>query len=438
MITLQIYRPHAVTIPENSTLRRRYPRYSDLSTEIKARIDFTTLFYDVFLDSATNSIVAIGPDLMNLKKSLFPMTITVNGRCLKYKLQQIKGITFVHSESLHADSTSSIEVVFHFKTFECRAQVNPKSRNQVIRHPENNHRLTLTTLQKNNPPIWISDWLTWHHRAYGVTRAIIYDNGSENLNSTLDHLKNLPLKMDIMFVMWPYPHGFYPYKYCQRGTLNHCRLRFAVAGGYCINLDIDEYLFTTLQLNPRNGLVQFLDKHLSSPTPGVLFLREETIPNIRHENNQNHVRSWRFNYRAFNSKEMRGEKKTRPYGRGKYIFSYDNVGYNAVHYTDSILNRWHRKKYSIRTKLIHYTKKVFWECTRTFHQYQIPKPRIDTVYPHFSEICFFHFRGLNTGWRTGGIIKSPIEYDATKHIHEHRIDQIREVINASGPSTQRV
>ena len=48
--------------------------------------------------------------------------------------------------------------------------------------------LTISTLQKDNPLIWIADWLKWHHREHGVGRAVLYDNGSSNR----DELIGLP------------------------------------------------------------------------------------------------------------------------------------------------------------------------------------------------------------------------------------------------------
>ena len=137
------------------------------------------------------------------------------------------------------------------------------------------YRLTLTTVQKDNPIEWVHDWLLWHHRAFGVQRLILYDNGSKNLDELVAQFSSKSFELEIVLVDWPFPHGAEPYKYCQLGSLNHCRLRFSVPKGYCINLDVDEYLVAS-----ENNLLNFLDSRLQYPAPGAIVLNEFLIPNI--------------------------------------------------------------------------------------------------------------------------------------------------------------
>ena len=423
MASVKIYRPKSLTIPKSSLVRRDYRKHSNLSPDSKKNIDIDTLFYDVFFEKPTNSIIGIGPDLEILRANLFPMKISVNGHNLRFRFQQIKGIAFVTTESLDEKYSNLLEVVFDFNKFSCKVELDLKVSDQFSQK-DKRHRLTITTLQKNNPEVWIQDWLTWHNQAYGVTRAVIYDNGSDALNGLLNCLKNLRIEMDIIVVLWPYPYGIEPDNFCQRGSLNHCRLRYAVNFGYCINLDIDEYLMSF-----KKNILNFLDCNISFPAPGTVHLQPVMIPNVHQKPSQIQVRSYDFYCR---SQKITGKwrvKKWKTYGRGKYIYSYENVGYNSVHHTESILNREFCERFSIHMKAIYYLKKVAWECTRFLHRGVIPKPRIDTIYPHKSDFCFLHFRGLNTGWKTDGVTTQVEGFDPSKHEVEPRIRQIHMMLS---------
>ena len=423
MASLKVYLPNSIVLPEDSCVEKVFPRYSETSIENRSALDRKTIFFDVFYRPATNNIVAIGPDLLNLKHDLFPLEITLNGKRLSYKLTQIKGTNFLNTRVLQVTPLEPFEVVFNFSQFSITVLVDPKVHDAFCKFSKS-CRLSLTTLQKDNPHEWISDWLKWHYRKYGTDRFILYDNDSTEREALIEFLKNLPLKMKIIFVDWPFPYGTDPYMFCQRGALNHTRLQFSVDKGYCINLDIDEFLMCS----DRN-LLEFLDSNLRYPTPGAVLVQQVIIPNIRSSKCSSLLRCWDFKYRYLVPGYQGEGKAWNYYGRTKYIFSYENVGYNAIHVTDSLKDSEYRKRYSCLSKILNQVKMILWESTKSLHRFKIPRPRIDAIYPKYPDICFFHFWGLDNGLRTNHVNRPVIDYDSKLHVLEPRISQIEMTVN---------
>ena len=391
---LQIYKPNSIIIPGDSTVQKRFPRLHEIPLGEEKKIDTTTLFYDAFLDPSTNRLIGLGPAFLNLKKDLFPMSIICRGKTLKYELEEIKGTTFFTSETLNEIPTSQFAVDFHFKTFNQTVVIDPIFYMKSKFNPS--YRLTLTSAQKDNPIEWILDWLLWHHRAFGVQRLILYDNGSRNLDELIAQLSSKSFELEIVLVDWSFPHGVEPYKYCQLGSLNHCRLRFPVPKGYCINLDVDEYLVAS-----ENNLLNFLDSRLQYPAPGAVLLKQFRIPNIVSDNRPSPARVSEFSHRNIVPGYQGNHKYLNRFGRSKYIYSFENIGFNGKHSTDSIKCRLFAQRFSVVKKGLHLLKKALWESTKNMLRFRIPKPRIDAIYATESELCFFHFTGLNTGWKLG-------------------------------------
>ena len=419
---LQIYKPNPIIIPENSPVQKRFPKLHGIPSEKWIIIDSATLLYDVFLDQNTNRLVGLGPALLNLKKELLPMSVICRGKVLKYELEEVKGITIFQSETLTEIPTSQFKVELHFETFNKTVVIDPIFDEKFRSHPS--HRLTLTTLQKDNTIQWIHDWLLWHHRAFDVHRLILYDNGSKNLDELIAQLSSRSIELEIVLVDWPFPYDVGPYEYCQLGSLNHCRLRFPVPKGYCINLDVDEYLMYS-----ENNLLKFLDSKLGYPAPGAIVLNEFLIPNIISDNGSSPVRASKFTHRNIVPGYQGDHRFLNRFGRSKYIYSFENIGFNGKHSTDSLKCRLFAQRYSIVEKVLHLLKKALWESTKNMLRFRIPKPRIDAIYATESELCFFHFTGLNTGWKLGS--PKPVRYDSKEHVLEPRITEIASLINDS-------
>ena len=203
---LQFYKPNPIIIPKNSPLQIRFPRIHEIPSGEETKIDTATLFYDIFLDPSTNRLIGLEPAFLNLKKDLFPMSVICRDKTLKYELEEIKGITFFQSETLNEIPNSQFQVNFHFETFNQIVEIDPIFDMKFRSNP--GYRLALTTVQKDNPIEWVHDWLLWHHRAFGVRRLILYDNGSENLDELIAQLSSRSFELEIVFVDWLFPHSY--------------------------------------------------------------------------------------------------------------------------------------------------------------------------------------------------------------------------------------
>ena len=422
-MNIQTYEPSAVLVPNSSSVQRIYPQYSEISHEYRQRLDFKTVFYDVFLDEFNRCLIGLGPPLLNLKKDAFPMSVYVGDQKLNYRLRQIKDVVFFETDEIKTNLSNQVDVVFCFKDFSNSITVGSCTHHQPF-SCDNKHRLTLTTLQKDNPIAWISDWITWYHRSYGVTRLILYDNSSESWEEVLDFLNGLPFDMEVVFVNWPYPHGFHPYKYCQKGSLNHCRIRFSISSGYCLNFDIDEYLMYS-----EGKLLDLLNDTIKYPKPGAIAITQTAIPDVPPSTSEKLLRCWHYKFRN-SSSGYKGELNARRgFGKTKYIYRFDDIGYNGVHSTASERAPKFRARYPNFTFLVFLIRKVFWELTKKTNLFKSPKPRIDMVHADISEITYLHFYGLHTGWsRHGGVEKSPVTLDLEKHEIEPRIKQIKATV----------
>jgi len=224
-----------------SSLKRNIPypkRTIDIHPE---KEDRTTVFYDVFICPESDRLLCIGPTLYNLKHHLFPLRIYLNNREIKYKYLQIERLFFLESERLERALSNYATVTFKFRKFSKQVEVCIGNNRKQL-YTKSDSEITISTLQKDNPVEWIADWILWHKRLYNVKRVVLYDNGSSNIKQLMGYLPSLEPEVQIIFVHWVYPHGVSPLKSAQHGSLNHCRLKFPVQNGFCINLDIDEYL----------------------------------------------------------------------------------------------------------------------------------------------------------------------------------------------------
>ena len=416
MADLKFYRPNPVALPDHVPDQRKFPEASKVDQVWRDRLDTRTLFYDIYFDEAERRIMGIGPGLLNLRSLMSSMSAYVDGRKLEWKLRSIKRLIFLESERLHEVPDGELPVEFRFSKFSQALRLPTSIAD--ISDPGLSCPLTISTLQKDNPLIWIADWLKWHHREHGVGRAVLYDNGSSNRDELIDCLKALDLDMRIVFVDWVFPFGNRPTKSCQLGSLNHCRLRFPIHGGYCINNDIDEYVFYS-----KGNLIDYLRVKLRHPAPGAVLYKGISVPNIiDSEHEFACVADFQFVEDVVERKELK--LLPRHYQTPKYIYRFDGIGYNGVHNTDSIKNRSFAKRYSIAMVLMFLIKKMLRESCKPIQKYagyKFVRPRIDAVYAPESELCFLHFRGLNTGW----MYNVPrVDYNSSMHKLDKRLRRL--------------
>ena len=428
---MYIYQPKSVHLPTESGIRRIIPNLQKFAEGELKKFDSRTIFFDVFLDTSQRKLLALGPCLLNLKKEILPLEVSVDDQPIKFRLDEVERLVFFESQELPTNLNENFSLKFKFKTFVRTLELNINESNAWVRESEDAH-LTISTLQKDNHIEWIEDWVKWHSRLYGVKRLIFYDNGSSNREKLLRRLSHLEDEVKVIFVDWNYPYGLEQYECAQPGSLNHARLAFPIRNSYCINLDIDEFL---VMLNNQH-LVEYLDQKLSKPTLGAVIFSQYLVPNIIHTQSEKIPRFHQFPYRFRHFGKPSRNQAWSEVMRMKYIYHFDRIGYNGTHRTMSDKNNLFSKRYSVSHRLKFYLKKCLREPFRYFLLQRVPKPKIDACHASKDEIFFFHFVGLNTGWRTQRKPKKE-SYDEKLHIEEPLILQLAKKVDLVTPSTNK-
>ena len=253
---------------------------SDLS-----QYDWHTVFHDVVL-SHDDQLIATGPPLLNLRRELLPVRVhmrdangdrgpTHDGRL---RVWQYRNCTLASATVPDALRGKPLAVTLRFGRDgrEVARVLQPAAWPHV--------GLSLGTMQKDNPPRWVADWIRYHV-ALGVERVLIYDNNSADLPALMAALEAIDSPVQIVVVGWNHPFGMvrcHANKFAQVSSLNHCHTRFG-ATDWMLNLDIDEYLVIRhaaagtraaadwlARCSPRTGLARFDSCNVVHPRTELL------------------------------------------------------------------------------------------------------------------------------------------------------------------------
>ena len=249
---------------------------------------------------------------------------------------------------------------------------------------------------KDNDVQWIKDWCIWHHRVHGVGRIVIYDNDSDNIDAVYESLSSLTIP-ELVLVRWSFPYGPYSRQsrglprsvhFAQMGSLNHCRMVFGSCTHWCMNLDIDEYLYS-------NGDAP-LPVHLRGRkyrNRSVVYLRSYGVPMTTDFKSR----------RCFDS-PFRWRAPSR--GGIKYIHRPERTEVSGIHRLTT-LSRWRalRAAKHCAAKAIMFTG--LWRLGRGLLRRAKRAAQglgLDGAGPSWrlwrreDLLFFFHFEALNTGW----------------------------------------
>jgi Glycosyltransferase family 25 (LPS biosynthesis protein) len=256
----EIVHPAPVRLPggEPPGLRQP-PRPLHLRQEgYEAEFDRHTLFYDVFHEPG-GAVKWIGPPLLNLRPWLeaagcrdrVPLQIEELALCSRVTRPGV-----MQSGTLITGEGFSFPVT-----------------------PEKNHspwfagHRVLFTLQKDNRPEWIRDWVAFHVQHHGANAVLLYDNDSTltTPDELLEVVAGVPGVTTAAVVAWPFPYGpqagdsgRWDSNFCQHGALEHARWRFLAQARSVLNCDVDECVLTpggpsvfALAERSRSGVVAF-------------------------------------------------------------------------------------------------------------------------------------------------------------------------------------
>ncbi len=244
------YFPQPVILPDKVQRKLRSHRAAIGDGELTERekrqqYDFKTLFFDMFLTDNKNYLVCIGPPLLNLGD---PLSISCSDRPLKFSITKLrKGhsmmkLFIVRIKIPFSVQNNKLTLKFRFTHFNLTVSYFKQPT-----LPVQKAEITLATMQKDYPILWIQDWCRWYRRVHAIKRMVIYDNGSKNFIALKHSLSQLEEDIEILLVHWPFPYGLIrspDNRYTQEGGVNHCHLLFCPRRTRWFTfLDLDEYLY---------------------------------------------------------------------------------------------------------------------------------------------------------------------------------------------------
>ncbi len=406
-----LYQPTPVLIPEDSSCRRDFlSRQSTVDNTLLTEADYReydsrTIFYDVFRCDDLK-VVAIGPPPVNLRNELEKLRITCGGKIIPHCTREYRRLCVLE---LTCDQTThckkNLPLRFSFPSFDVEIEVPPPPLSSPAEVP----RLSLMTLQRNNPLPWILDWCRWHHRLHSVSRLVLYDNASGNLDALRAALARMDDAVDVVLVDWRFPYGpgrGHQNRFCQIGARNHYLLRFGSTDAWCLTLDIDECLV----VSGEKTFKQYLHDCEGSGIVEVVFDSFIVPPH----QGQPALANRRFNSYWFRNRERRGYNL-------KFAFKPRHIEYVGPHMA--------YPKNRVFAKLIGFPR--LYDKTFLFYGSVLKRlsskrlfrflfsNRFALRYPSPDELFFYHFRGLNTNWRPkryfGEIVES---FDASRHVSD--------------------
>lgn len=392
MSPLLNYSPQPVVIPPNSQVTRSsklgFSGRLRLSEKEERSYDAQTLFYDSFLSPDRQKLLCLGPPFLNIGP---PQKIVQDNRPLRFL--QGKGSYWFNNQVLALVSIDILNhqdpIYFKFKHFSLSIAFPSQPRPNLKRA-----QLTLITLQKDNPVLWIKDWCCWHNKIHQVARIAIYDNDSGNWTQLRQALTELRLDCEILLIGWPFPYGptfSHLHQYTQIGCLNHFRLLFGDSSQWCMQLDMDEYL--------HSGTKRSIRQHLTGiPSQPALYLDSYLVP--RQVESSRPIRFFHHSVRPH---------WTRLWAGKKYIYQPGRVKLNLVH---RVIPR--------RLSLFHlgYGTRKRWDIAYKFFITLLKsRPRQQKRL-----FFFYHFRALNTGWKDKARSARPMKENAV-HSSEYIMDE---------------
>ena len=256
---------------------------------------------------------------------------------------------------------------------------------------------------------------------------MIYDNGSADRDDVYAELARRVKGPELIVVDWDFPYGppaLTGLKFAQTVALNHCRLLFGPYTDWCINLDVDEYLFNA----GSESLASYLDRmrkpHVCLPSY-IVPMAVDNNPGRCFES-------------PFRSANLESE-------RGKYLYRMAGTAFNEVH---GVVPRTPWISRFIRTvakrvlRVFAVDPGRFLADFRRFAAWVTPRlpgrqGQGDTAGSDEPTLFFFHFRALNTGWKYPRRVV-PVHPD--EHVHDERIGAMRAIVDSRhrGPDQDAV
>ena len=411
------YTPQAVCVPTGVSVERSFAGY-EIGDELRALCDKTTVFCDVFRVPNRDEVVCIGPPFLNFGH---PHTVRLLGWRRRFVVEEapwgpgrMSILRVIGTSDVAAAGNPNVSLQVDFPGFGIDVQV----RLPGAVPPRPHVALTLATVRKDNERQWLDDWCTWHHRMHGVGRFVIYDNGSADRDDVYAELASRAEGVALIVVNWDYlfgPPWLHELKFAHAVMLNHCRLLFGPYTHWCINLDVDEYLFNAGSRPLATCLGQMRKPHVYLPSY-IVPMAVDNSPR-----------------RCFDSPFRSGSLE---FERGrKYLYRPAGTAFNNVH---DVVPRKAWVSRSIRTvaksvlRVCGVDPGRFLAAVRRIAAWLTSRPpgrpgQGDANGSDEPTLFFFHFRALNTGWKYPRRVV-PVHPDG--HVRDERIAAMRAIVDS--------
>ena len=410
------YTPQAVRVPAGVHVERSFAGY-EISDQIRALCDKTTIFCDVFRPPNRDEVVCIGPPFSDFG---YPQAVRLLGRRRRFVVEEppwgprrVSILRVIGTSDVDSADDPNVDLQVDFPEFRIDAQVRlPRG------VPRPHVALTLATMQKDNDLQWLDDWCAWHHRMHGVGRFVIYDNGSADRDDVYAELARRVKGPEVIVVHWDYLYGPplpHELKFAQTVALNHCRLVFGLYTDWCINLDVDEYLFNSGSRPLASYLGQMRKSHVYLPSY-IVPMAVDNSPRRCFDS-------------PFRSRSLEFERGL------KYLYRPAGTAFNNVH--DVVPRqrwapRWIRTVVKSVLRVFGVDPGRFLAAVRRTAAWATPRPagrpgRSDASGSDEPALFFLHFRGLNTGWKYP---RHVVPVDPDRHVRDERIAAMRVIVDA--------
>lgn len=235
----------SLRLPADMGIRRqmRHPA-RERPAAFSAAFDALQLIYDVFWHEDHKRIVIAGPPPLNLARLWKKARITALPSGERLGFQSHKSLSTMQVETTPApENTDRIALEFAGRVFELAVQPNFVEKTAGSR--------VLFTMSKNNDLDWIRYWADWHVRLHGTDTVFLFDNGSDRYDvgeieaalGAVDGLKTVGV------IDFPYLFGAFdpavkvnPYwaHFAQISSMSIVLRRLAGQARGLLNCDIDE------------------------------------------------------------------------------------------------------------------------------------------------------------------------------------------------------
>ena len=254
----------------------------------------TPLFYDVFAVAGRPLILAFGRDLARLRKILGELKIYSGGKQIAYAHSSEDGSKIAEPLlwlviELAAPVEKPMELSFHWPSFSQTVTVGPNPWQSQASIE------TLITLQKDNAVEWIRDWCLYYHRLHNINRILIYNNKGMIEPELQQMAASLDQGLQVHFVVWPF---LWDWDSCSQrvaalsccvGMLNHSYWWLADRAKLFLNFDVDEYLVN----DSGKALADFLSSRAKKENRGV-YVTGYNVPSIDLGGKLLRLRDFRF------------------------------------------------------------------------------------------------------------------------------------------------